>query len=107
MGLRSGDSDRLRGGLATLGCPGPEPYVSFDLSSRTLTSRREAMRVSWYATAGAFADDRTGRTEQEASLASTDNTWTAPSDTRAVTLWVVVRDSRGGLGWKSYRITVQ
>jgi len=90
-----------------VGCAGSEPYVSFDLSSRTLASRREAMRVSWYATAGAFADDRTGRTEQEASLASTDNTWTAPTDARAVTLWVVLRDNRGGLGWKSYRITVQ
>jgi hypothetical protein len=88
------------------GCTGPEAYVYFDLVSRGLVDRREAMRVSWYANAGVFADDRTGRTEAEMEVTS-DNTWTAPNESRVVTLWVVLRDSRGGLGWKAYRVTVQ
>jgi hypothetical protein len=89
------------------GCPGAEAYVYFDLSTRALVDRREAMRISWYASGGSFADDRTGRTEQEASETSTANTWTAPSTPGMITLWVVLRDSRGGLNWKSYRVTVQ
>jgi hypothetical protein len=89
------------------GCSGAEAYVSFDLSTRLLGARREAMRVSWYANGGALTDDRTGRSEEEASLTSSENTWTAPAQAGTVTLWVVIRDSRGGLNWKAYRVTVQ
>jgi hypothetical protein len=90
-----------------VGCTGSEPYVSFDLATRTLLDRREAMRVSWYSNGGSFTDDRTGRTEQEAALVTTTNTWTAPATAGTATMWVVLRDSRGGIGWKSYRIAVQ
>jgi hypothetical protein len=89
------------------GCTGAEAYVYFDLATRALVDRREAMRLSWYADAGSFVDDRTGRTEDQADLTSTDNTWTAPPTAGAVTLWVVLRDSRGGLNWKSFRIWVR
>jgi hypothetical protein len=89
------------------GCSGTEAYVYFDLATRALVNRREAMRISWFANAGSFADDRTGRTEDEASETSSGNTWTAPSTPRSVVMWVVLRDSRGGIGWKSYKITVQ
>jgi hypothetical protein len=89
------------------GCDGAESYVFFDLATRTLLDRREAIRVSWYANAGGFADDRTGRTEEESSVTSSPNTWTAPTTAGTYTMWVVIRDSRGGTGWKSYRITVQ
>jgi hypothetical protein len=89
------------------GCPGAEPYVAFDLVSRTLSARHEAIRVAWYATAGAFVDDRTGRTEEDYAASTTDNTWTAPSTSGTVTLWVVVHDSRGGTNWKAYRVNVQ
>ena len=47
------------------------------------------------------------RTEEETALLTTTNTWTAPSTAGTVTLWVVLRDSRGGIGWKSYRVAVQ
>jgi hypothetical protein len=93
--------------MVPVGCTGSEPYVSFDLATRTLVARREAMRVSWYANGGSFVDDRTGRTEEETALLSTTNTWTAPSTAGTVTIWVVLRDSRGGIGWKSYRVAVQ
>ena len=89
------------------GCTGAEPYVYYDLASRSLLDRHEAMRVSWYANGGAFADDRTGRTEDETALPNADNTWTAPARPGTFVLWVVLRDSRGGLGSKSYRVIVQ
>lgn len=90
-----------------VGCPGAEPYVSFDLASRGLTDRHEAIRVSWYATAGAFTDDRTGQPEEAFASTTTEDTWTAPSSSQTVTIWVVIRDSRGGTSWKAYRVTVQ
>ena len=88
------------------GCSGAEPYVYFDPLNRSLTDRREAMRVSWFATAGRFEHERTGRAEDEASELSTDNTWTAPDESMELRLWVVLRDDRGGVGWGSYRLQV-
>src|SRR5262249_43781039 len=38
-----------------------ETYPVFDLVTRQLVDRREAMRVSWYTTAGKLEHDRTGR----------------------------------------------
>ncbi len=74
-----------------------ERYVAFDPRAQLVVPRREAMRVSWYATGGVFEHDRTGR--DEADLATTsDNTWTAPDAAKA-TLWAVLRDSRGGVGF--------
>jgi hypothetical protein len=64
------------------------------------------MRVSWYSTAGSFTDDRTGRAETDL-LTTTDNIWTAPGTAGTVMMWAVLRDSRGGLAWKSFRIVVQ
>jgi hypothetical protein len=72
-----------------------EHYVVHDLASGTLVDRREAMRVSWYVTAGDLASDRTGRAEDELDT-FTDNMWTAPLEARTVHVFVVLRDSRGG-----------
>jgi hypothetical protein len=88
------------------GCPGAENYVYFDLVTRTLLDKRESMRVSWYANGGSFQDDRTGRAEDDVGT-TTDNIWTAPIRAGVVTIWAVLRDSRGGLAWRSYRIVVQ
>jgi hypothetical protein len=84
-------------------CAGAEAYVWFDPDARALVTRREAMRVSWFATAGAWDVARTGRAEAEADQPSADNTWTAPASGEAV-LWIVVRDDRGGATWASYRV---
>ncbi len=89
------------------GCTGAEPYVFFDLSSRLLVDRHEAIRVSWFTNKGSFTDDRTGHTEEEAAATSSQNTWTAPAEPGTATVWAVIRDSRGGLSWRSYTITVQ
>lgn len=89
------------------GCTGAEGYVYFNLVTGVLDDRREAIRLSWFTNQGSFADDRTGHSEQDADATTTENTWTAPNAPGAVTLWAVLRDSRGGLTWKSYKITVQ
>ncbi|HKQ70768.1 MAG TPA: hypothetical protein VJT73_15585 [Polyangiaceae bacterium] len=92
------------------GCTGSEPYVHFDLTTRTVVPRREAMRLSWYTTAGTLRDDRTGSTEEDVvarNSSSSENVWSAPTTPQTATLWVVLRDSRGGSSWKAYRVTVQ
>jgi hypothetical protein len=89
------------------GCTGSEPYVYFDPLKRRLSDRRESIRVSWFATAGRFEHERTGRTETEAAETTTTNPWTAPEESADVWLWVVIRDDRGGVGWSSYRLRVE
>lgn len=86
-------------------CAGAEPYVALDPATRTLADRREAMRVSWFATGGDFGDERTGRQEGDTTTTS-DNVWTAPDQSGTVTMWLVLRDSRGGAGWATYAVTV-
>jgi hypothetical protein len=78
-----------------------ETYVMLDPGSGTLVDRRESMRVSWYATAGSFESDRTGRDESEPET-FTENVWTAPSERTTTHLFVVLRDSRGGVAFETY-----
>jgi hypothetical protein len=65
------------------------------------------MRLAWFATSGEFDHDRTGRAETEMETTS-DNTWTAPTVTEAtpVHLWLLLRDSRGGVDFAGYHLTV-
>jgi hypothetical protein len=83
-----------------------ESFPVYDLNSLSLVDHREAMRVSWFATAGQFEHDRTGRGEDEMET-STENSWTAPDMAGAVTMWVVLRDSRGGVAFATLTATVQ
>ncbi|MCE9578330.1 MAG: hypothetical protein K8W52_34705 [Deltaproteobacteria bacterium] len=87
-------------------CAGAESYVWFDPDARALVTRREAIRVTWFATAGAWASARTGRAEAEADQPSTENSWIAPGDVGEQRLWIVVRDDRGGATWATVRIAV-
>jgi len=89
------------------GCTGSEPYVYLDLIQRSMVDRRESMRASWFASAGTFAHDRGGRSEKEADLPYSDNDWTAPSEATDVLFWVVLRDDRGGVGYKSFHARVE
>jgi len=84
-----------------------ESYVRYDPQGRTLTTAREALRVSWFTTAGVYAHDRTGRTGEEPD-ASTDNVWTAPmvDAPSIVHFWVVLRDERGGVDFTSFDLNV-
>jgi hypothetical protein len=83
----------------------PESYPVFDPMAQTLSDRREALWVSWYATAGRFDDSTTGRSEADPVLSS-DNVWRAPDEAGSYFLWLVLHDSRGGTDFASYVVTV-
>jgi hypothetical protein len=89
------------------GCTGSEPYVELDPEKRAIVDRREAIRLSWFATTGSFDHDRTGRAEDDRVPATSENDWTAPTTSGDVRLWVVIRDDRGGVGWSEVHIDVQ
>ena len=82
-----------------------EGYPVYDITSQTLVDHRESLRVSWFATDGTFLHDRTGRGEDEMET-TTDNDWTAPKDPGPVHLWVVLRDSRGGVDYQPYELEI-
>lgn len=110
VGLAQVPLDRVPGGaVVTLRAKwlseDAEPYVVLDVASQTLIDRREGMRVSWFANAGSFASDRTGRTEAEREP-FTDNEWTAPNQAGIVHVFVVLRDDRGGAAFAHYPLTV-
>ncbi len=83
----------------------PESYPVFDADTQTLTTHREAMTVAWYANAGAFATERSGRAENDPALFASD-TWTAPATAGGVHLWVVLSDDRGGVDFSDVALTV-
>jgi hypothetical protein len=87
------------------GCAGAELYGVFDTSRQENAVRREAMRVSWFSDRGEFVADRTGRTESDAATFS-ENTWTAPGDAAPATIWLVLRDDRGGVAWREISVDV-
>ncbi len=82
-----------------------EAYAYYDIASEELVTKREAMRVAWYATGGAFDSESTGRAENDTAT-STANGWTAPDAVGPIHAWVVLRDSRGGIAFASYEIAV-
>ena len=88
------------------GCAGAERYLYFDAEARQLVARRESMRVSWFATAGTFDRDRTGRSSDETEPSS-DDAWDAPAEAMTVRGWVVLRDDRGGVAWRSFALDVR
>lgn len=83
-----------------------ETFPVYDLVAKTLVDHRESMRVSWFATAGRFDADRTGRDEAEPQL-FTENGWTAPDEARTVHFFVVLRDPRGGTAFQSFETEVR
>ena len=83
-----------------------EAYVAFDGATQTVEGRREAMRVSWFVSDGALDADHTGRDESDPQTA-TDDAWTAPSSAGIVHVWVVLRDSRGGVDFAGADVSVR
>ncbi|HWB79716.1 MAG TPA: hypothetical protein VG755_32355 [Nannocystaceae bacterium] len=87
-------------------CAGAETYAYFDPIALEIATARESIGIAWYATAGSFDDARTGRARDEPE-AYGDNVWTAPDRAGPVTLWIVLRDDRGGASWHEQTITVR
>jgi hypothetical protein len=88
------------------GCGGQERYLDYDRQRLALTTRREALRIAWYTTAGRYDDERTGSAE-DALPTSSRNGWQAPAQPGKATLWAVLRDSRGGVGARQINVTVR
>ncbi len=83
-----------------------ESYLYFDPDSQALITRREAMRVSWFATGGELAVDATAVGEDDpATTAAT--TWHTPATPGPAWLWIVLRDSRGGIATTAISVDVQ
>ena len=55
-----------------------ESYVYFDPDSQSLTTKRESMRVAWYATAGALDSESTGRADSDPPPRPTTPGWRLP-----------------------------
>jgi hypothetical protein len=89
----------------TKGCAGQEMFLWFNPKDRALTIRRESMSVAWYTTSGDYDYERTGVPEDQSTRGSS-NYWTAPESGSAATLWVVVRDARGGVGYRTLHATI-
>ena len=66
----------------------------------------EALGYSFFATAGSVASLRSTDTTATGQPADKSVDWSAPSEPQEVRLWVVVRDGRGGVGWKARSVKV-
>ncbi len=79
-----------------------ESYLSYDRDSQVLVDRRESLRISWFATGGAFPVDSIAIGEDD-SATSASITWHTPplsmpaSSSSMVYAWLVLRDARGGI----------
>lgn len=90
------------------GCTGAERYVSYDPEKQAVVARREGVTVAWFASRGHFQNEQTGFSEKEAATATeTHNTWTPGSESGPATVWLVIRDTRGGQSWKTFHFEVE
>ncbi len=102
--------DALPAGKAidfTVGWPdaAAESFPVFEVDQAALVTHRESLRVSWFATDGSFEHEVTGRDETDLAT-TTDDVWTAPATPGPVHLWLVLRDSRGGVDFAAYDLVV-
>lgn len=82
------------------GCSGAEPYVWYNRETAQVEPRQEAISVAWYTSNGHFESEQTGWDETEAQAQSgSQNVW-HPAKPGPATVWLVIRDSRGGLSWR-------
>jgi hypothetical protein len=85
-----------------------EVFPVYNPQTEELDDQTESLHVSWFITGGIFEHDRTGVAAVDAGdiATSTSNQWTAPTQPGTHVLWIVLRDSRGGTDYKSYKIDV-
>ncbi len=82
-----------------------ETFAYYDAATQTLGTQREAMQVAWYGSGGTLDTESTGRAGDDPATTSDDG-WTAPAQAGTVHLWVVLRDSRGGVDYVSQDVSV-
>jgi hypothetical protein len=91
-------------GSEPVGCTGAEDYLLADVETRTALPKRENVSVAWFANSGAFESSVTDDPEGEDF---TENSWTAPDEAGTHTLWLVLRDDRGGVSWRQVPVLVR
>lgn len=82
-----------------------ETYLYYEPLSQTLVRRREAMRLSWFATGGSLAVDASAVAEDDPAT-TVSTIWHTPAAGTAH-VWLVLRDSRGGIATQTLRVAVQ
>lgn len=89
------------------GCFGSEPYVWYNRETQRIEPRREGITVAWFTSSGGFESEQTGLAEAEAESAEhTENHWRVGDSAGPATVWVVMRDSRGGQSWHTIPIEI-
>lgn len=87
-----------------VGCTGAEFYLYADPATRTVTTQRETVTVAWFTTGGSFASSSTDDPEGNDF---TENVWTAPDEPGTLNIWLVLRDNRGGVSWRTLEVEVE
>lgn len=82
-----------------------EPYVVYIAEEGAIFDRVEALTVSWHVTDGVL--DRASQTMAGDVAGAFVSRWRAPTGPGAVSMWVVVRDNRGGSAWASFSVNVR
>ena len=82
-----------------------ETFPVYDSVAQALNDQVETLSVSWFAIDGKFKDDRV---DADSGSLEANNTWTAPQVTASedIPLWVVMRDTRGGVAFAATTLTV-
>lgn len=87
-----------------VGCTGAESYLLADIEYRSTVTQKENLSVAWFATSGAF---ETSVTDDSDDRGYTENLWTAPDSKGTAKLWLVLRDDRGGVTWRTIQVDVK
>jgi hypothetical protein len=94
-------------GTEPRGCTGSERYVWYNRETQRIEPRRDGITVAWFTSSGGFENEQTGLSEAEAASARhTENGWRIGEADGEATLWVVVRDTRGGQSWLTVPVEV-
>lgn len=87
--------------------PGHTETYAYQTSSGENEYRSEELYFLWYTEPGASNAKNQASFDQPLSLAPYSSVeWTAPNEPGRVTIHAVVRDRRGGMGWRSLEVNV-
>jgi hypothetical protein len=86
-------------------------FLERDISGQ-LETQRERLRFAWFADAGSFRNNQTRQKDPRDPVPDTvgiNGVWREPptKPERAATLWIVVRDGRGGTHWERREVLFQ
>lgn len=71
-----------------------ERYVRVEPTTRALDERTESLEIAWFTDGGSFARDRTA---PDGASTTSQNTLHLDASTHSATVWIVLRDERGGV----------